>query len=263
MKTSKLISATVALALAVLLLQSVALAKKGGTSILHFMVRATMDATDADPDAAGSVNAKLNQQGHADNQRLTIAVNHLDSNTAYRLLALLGDDTNLTEVADFDTDGNGAALLQYVHVGSSHGHGHGGGDPLPNALNPLSSIRELVVQNTSTQEVLNADLTTSGKFQYLVKRPMTNDGVEPDAAASLRIHASQNFVQFRLNASGLTASNTYFLAINEDIAADFTSDANGGLRINNLPVGAPDILDIHELAILNSSSNSVLSTSLP
>ena len=263
MKAFKFITTTVALIVAAMLLQSVAFAKKGGTSILHFMVRATMVATNADLNATGSVNAKLNQQGNADNQRLTIAVGHLDSNATYRLLALLGDDTNLTEIVDFDTDASGAALLKYSFVGSSHGNGHGPGAPLPDALNPLSDIRNLVVQNTSTQEVLNADLTSPDKLQYLVKRAMTNDGVEPGATASLRIHASQNSVQFRISASGLTATSTYFLAINSDIATNFSSDASGKLRIDGLPGGAPDILDIHELAILNSSSNSVLSTSLP
>jgi hypothetical protein len=263
MKPFKLITTIVTLVLAVLLVQSAAVAKKGGTSILHFMVRATLTATDVSPNATGSVDAKLNQQGRADNQRLTIAVDHLDASASYHLLALLGDDTNLTEIADFDTDANGAALLKYSHIGSSNGRGHGPGDPLPNALNPLSDIRELVVQNTNAEEVLSADLTNPDSLQYLVKRAMNNDGVEPGAAASLRIHASQNFVQFRIRASGLAASNTYFLAINEDIAADFTSDAKGGLRIDGLPAGSPDILDIHELAILNGASNSVLSTSLP
>jgi hypothetical protein len=263
MKALKFTSIAVVVVFSALLLQSVALAKKGGTSILHFMVRTTMVATNVEPSATGSIDAKLNQQGHADNQRLTIAVGHLDGNTTYQLWALLGDDTNLTEIADFETDANGDALLRYSHVGSSHGHGHGPGDPLPAALDPLSNIRELVVQNSSTQEVLNADLTSPSRTQYLVKRTMTNDGIELGATASLRIHASQKFVQFRIDASGLTTTSTYFLAINNDIASELTSDSHGRLRVNALPGGSPDILDIHELAILNSSSNSVLSTLLP
>jgi len=92
---------------------------------------------------------------------------------------------------------------------------------------------------------------------------MSNDHVEDSAAAALRIHASGSFVQFRIDATGLTATQTYFLAINSDIASSATSDAQGDLSISGLPAGAPAILDIHELAILNSSSNSVLSTTLP
>jgi hypothetical protein len=259
MKSFKGITLTVAVFLGVLLVQTVAVAKKGGTSILHFMIHATMVGSNA----TGSVDAKLNQQGNADNQRLTITVANLDSNTTYHLLALLNDDTNLTAVVDFDTDANGAATLNYSHVGSSHGHGHGPGSALPDALNPLSNIGNLVVQDASTQEVLVADFTAPDSLQYLVKRAMTNDGAEPSAAASLRIHASQKLVQFQLNASGLTTSSTYFLAVNDAIASNLTSDAKGRLGIKSLPSGSPDILDIHQLAILNSSSNSVLSTSLP
>lgn len=236
---------------------------KGGTSILHWMLHATFVNTSADTDAVGSVDARLNQQGHADNQRLTISVGSLDSNATYTLSALLGDDTNLTEVATFDTDANGSAVIKYSFVGSSHGHGHGPGAPLPDVLKSISNIRELIIDNSSTQDVLRADLTAPHKLQYLVKRAMSNDDVEVAAAAALRIHASQTFVQFRINASGLTASQTYFLAINSDIATNLTSDASGTLTISKLPAGAPDILDIHELAILNSASNSVLSTSLP
>lgn len=263
MKTTRLNLGILAIATVGLFLGQTTFGGKGGTSILHWMLRAAFVNTDVDTDAVGSVDAKLNQQGHADNQRLTINVGNLDSNATYTLSAFLGDDTNLTEVATFDTDANGSAVITYSHVGSSHGDGHGPGTPLPDVLKPISNIRGLVIDNSSTQDVLRADLTAPRKLQYLVKRAMANDGVEPGAAAALRIHASQSFVQFRLNASGLTASQTYFLAINNDIASNLSSDAGGNLKINGLPAGAPRALDIHELAILNSASNSVLSTTLP
>ena len=136
--------------------------------------------------------------------------------------------------------------------------------PLPDALNPINKILSLAVADVNTQSVMSADLTNPDSLQYLVKRGMHNDGVENSAAAGLRIHATKNFVQFGLRASGLTPSASYFLAINNaQPYTDLTTDTSGNASVNALPVGAPDILDITNLAILNSSSNSVLSTTLP
>jgi len=263
MRTTKRFLGLLGFISAGLLLSHTTYGAKGGTSILHWMLHATFTNTDLAPNAIGSVDAKLNQQGNADNQKLNISLGKLDSNTTYTLSAVLGDDTNLTDVTTFTTDANGAAAFKYSHVGSSHGNGHGPGTPLPDALKPISNIRELVVDISSTQEVLRADLTAPDRFQYLVKRAMSNDHVEDTAAASLRIHASGSFVQFRIDATGLTATQTYFLAINSDIASSTTSDTQGKLNISGLSGGAPAILDIHDLAILNSTSNSVLSTTLP
>jgi len=130
---------------------------KGGTSILHWMLRATFTNTGVETGAVGSVDAKLNQQGNADNQKLNISLGKLTSNTTYTLSAALGDDTNLTDVTTFTTDANGSAAFKYSHVGSSHGNGHGSGTPLPDVLKPISNIRQLVIDISSTQEVLRAD----------------------------------------------------------------------------------------------------------
>jgi len=246
-----------------LILSQTTFGNKGGTSILHWMLHATFTNMGVETGAVGSVDAKLNQQGNADNQKLNITLNKLATNTTYTLSAALGDDTNLTDVTTFTTDANGSAAFKYSHLGSSHSNGHGPGTPLPDVLKPISNIRQLVIDISSTQEVLSADLTAPDSFQYLVKRAMSNDHVEDTATAALRIHASGSFVQFRIDATGLMATQTYFLAVNSDIASSVTSDTNGKLNISGLPAGAPSILDIHELAILNSTSNSVLSTTLP
>ena len=261
MKAKKLTLVTVAIALSVALAQHSAVAKKGGTSILHFMVRTEMTSTGFDPGAQGSINGKRNQQGHADNQRLEIVAANLQSNTTYFLLASTLDHLSPTNVDEFVTDGNGAADIKYVKLGQ--GNASPGGDPLPSGLDPISKIRALAVSIGGTQDVLTADLTGPDKLQYLIKRAMTNDGVDADAAAALRIKATQSFVQFRIRASGLDPTSTCYLAINGSIAETEMSDASGDLNIESLPGGAPDVLDITGLAVLNSASNSVLSTTLP
>lgn len=263
MKANKWIVGVIVLSLITLYGQHYAIAKKGGngngTSILHLTVDVTMTGTGVDPDAAGSAQADHKKQGNSNQQDLDISLANLNPNTTYDLMVVVGDNTNL--VTQFTTDAGGAAVFNYVQKNTGKASPHG--DPLPNELDPVSSILALQVVNASTQTVLNADFTVPDKLQYLVKRNMTNDGVDNDAAASLRIKSNGSSVQFRLRASGLDASATYFLAINGSIAETETTDANGGLNLTSLPGGAPDVLDITSLAIWNVSSNSVLSTTLP
>jgi hypothetical protein len=212
--------------------------------------------------AAGSVNAKQNQQGHANNERLDISISGLTSNTNYQLLAMLGDDTNLTQIADVATDANGAAALHYVKVGNGNGNAGGlghGKSPLPGALDPLSNIRELTILNTSTQAVLTADLTAPDKLQYLIKRDLSTGNVD----AQLRIKATTSQTQFRLTASGLNPTNDYLLVLNGSIAETDTTDAGGNLKISSLLQNPGDILDLHTIALWDSVSNVVLSTTLP
>jgi len=131
-------------------------------------------------------------------------------------------------------------------------------------LDPLNNIRELAVAYVSAQVVLRADLTASARQTHdLIKRKLSNDGTEPNAEAALGIKATEKKSQFRLLAGGLNPATDYIFAINGDVVSTSASDANGNLAIVELPVGTPDILDIHQLAIWNSISNSVLSTTLP
>ncbi|MBI3853346.1 MAG: hypothetical protein HY298_24125 [Verrucomicrobia bacterium] len=243
----------------------------GGTDILHFFVRKAMSPEGSNTNATGFVSAKQNKQGNANNQKLDITAASLNAAGSYLLFALLGNDTNFTFVTQFDTDTNGAAAFHYQKNSSNQGQGQGKGKtPLPTVLNPISNIRELAIANTTTQivlvttqVVLRADLTAPDKLQYLVKRKLTNDGADPDAEGTLRIKATENFVQFHLQAERLDPSTNFLLVIYGNVVSTNASDANGELRIDGLPAGVPDILDIHSVAIWNSASNSVLSTLLP
>lgn len=235
-----------------------------GTNILHFFVRKTMNNTGIIPDATGHVNGMLVRQGKANNQKFDISVTKLSANTAYSLAALVGDDTNFTDIAEFNTDAVGSAKIQYRRMGANGNSGLGRGKfAMPDGLNPISNLRELAVVDTNSQVVLSADLTAPDKLQYLVKRSLANDGVEPDAGATLRLHGTTTFTQFRVLASGLQTNSTYSLAINGNVNETKTSDANGNLNFTTLLVNPIDILDARTLAIWNSASNSVLSTLLP
>ena len=241
-----------------------AASKRHGTDILHFFVRKTMTNDGALTNATGRVQANQNQQGNANNQRLDIVLKNLDPAGTYQLLAVLDDDTNYTQVSEFQPDAQGNASLNYRKVGSSKGKGKGKGlgkgkNALPAALDPISDIRQLAISLYSTQAVLHADLTAPDKLQYLVKRNLSTNDID----ATLRIKATVNQTQFRLIAAGLNPTNDYLLALNGNVVQTESTDEKGALAIDSLLTNPGDILDLHSIGLWDSSSNVVLSTTLP
>jgi hypothetical protein len=216
------------------------------------------------------------EQGKADHQDLNIRVQGLDANYTYQLSALLDENTNLLSALSFSTDANGAATLMLrdfsqgnpkanIHShghGNGHGHGHGKGNgrqDIPDVLNPISSIRELDVVNSNAQSVLVADLTAPSRLTYLVKRDLSSQNVN----GQLRIQATNKKAQFGLSAAGLNPTNDYLLSFNGGIVQTNSTDSTGRLRISAPMETATDILDLHSVALLDNSSNVVLSTTLP
>ena len=189
-----------------------ALAKKGGTSILHLTVTVPMTGA-----GSGSVVADHKAQGGAEKQSLDLQLAGLDAGATYVLLASTTKNGNLSEIGTLTTDGNGAFSVHYVKQGQGKAHPHG--EALPAALDPVSDLRTLEISIGGTQTVMSADMTAPSSIQYLVKRFLDNDGADSDAGASLRLKSNGvSADQLRIRASGLDASATYFVAINGAIA---------------------------------------------
>jgi hypothetical protein len=232
-----------------------------GTDILHWSVRKAMTNEDTNSHASASVDLKQNTQGHANNQRIDLRLRNLVTNTPYQLWALIGDDTNYVHASDFTTDGKGNAKLNYKFVGSSQGHGNGNGKKagVPDELLPISQLRGLAIGNSATQAVLTANLLAPDKLQYLIKRHLESG----DVSADLRLKSTTKKLQFRLEVSGLAATNSYNLALNDAVVASGSSSTNGTLSFTSLPVSAADILTVHTLSLIDAATNTVLSTTLP
>lgn len=230
-----------------------------GASVMHYMTRNTLVTTDAGSNAVGWIRLQHNEQGHSSKQSLQIHVNGLETNTPYKLIAIVGDDTNAAPVAGFMSDRNGRNRLSYT----SRGQGRGGRNPLPDELNPLADVRSIGIENASTQTVAYAWIADAERFQYLVKRNLTSEDTNGTAAGSISLIANQRHVNFRLLAGGLTAANAYHLALNSDIVSTVSANEDGRLEIKGWPANAPAILDLRSLSLLDGSSNVVLSATLP
>jgi hypothetical protein len=245
-----------ALSLAVTTMLSVhAYGAQAGTSVQHLVFQTALVSTGVDTDASGSVSGSITRQGKANNQSLKISVAHLDPNTAYQLVALLGDDTNPVSAGGFTTGSKGAAVVAYV----AKSPGKAKGTSLPGVLNPLCAVRELDIVDSNTNIVLRAVLTSPDKGQYLVQRAMVNTGTLPAAVGSLRIKASSHSsAQFRLQASGLTPHTSYVLVFNGIVAQTNVSDASGRLTVAAFPPSAPNVLDIQMVSLSDSTGANVI-----
>ena len=233
---------------------------KGGKDILHWAVRKVMTNEDTNSTATAKVDLRQNTQGNANNQRIDLRIRDLASNTNYQLWALIGGDTNYVHAADFTTDESGDARLKYMFVGSSQGQGHAKGKKaMPGDLNPISQITGLAIGNANTQAVFTANLLSPDKLNYLVKRRLT----EGDITADLRLKATTSNLQFRMFVWGLSPTNEYHLAINDAVVSSGSATTNGNLSFDSLPVSGSDILTVRSVSLIDSATNTVLSTALP
>jgi hypothetical protein len=239
-------------------------AAQGGTDILHLVLHKAASPTELASNAVGRIELRQNRQGHADNQRLRMQLSNLETNAGYQLFAWLGDGTNATYVGPIGSSANGQARLDYWSVASRQGfHAGRGHAPLPAVLNPVSQIRALTVTDASTQAVMTADFTMPDRLEYLVKRRFNNDGVEPSAQGTLRLHSNVSSARVRVAVAGLTATNDYFLAVNGMTVMTNATGSRGRLVFDGALQNPAGILDVHRIAVWNSAGTSVLSVTLP
>lgn len=224
--------------------------------ILHYFAKHLMANTGIVTNASGSINLHENSVSKGKPQALHIELRHLEVNSTYRLTALVGNETNLTLVAEFVSDDNGNAHLDFRDKANGHG---GGKNPLPASLSPLTSIHQLSIEDTNSSTVLTADLSAPDKFVFFLKRDISAN----DIRASLQINSETHKARLRVAASGLEADTDYTLALNDSAVTTASSDAKGQIRLGWELENAADILSLHSVSLLDSGTNVVLSATLP
>jgi len=224
-----------------------------GTDILHFFDRADFSG---DGGASGTVFARENKQGKADNQSVSITLKGLDNNTPYTLLISTVDDTNLVSASDFTSDKKGKAKISLKKTGKGNGNGK---NALPDVMQPVAALRSLAVINADTQTVATADLTAPTQLQYQIKRDLSTN----DITATLRLQATTKKTRLQLSARGLPATNDFYLVLNGGISQTNTVDSRGHLEMATELINPGDILDLRTVEVVDTSSNVVLSTTLP
>jgi len=255
-KISNVWRLTLGLTVAVMLSPHAAFANPDETSVMHLMTETDMTTTSVDANAQGKLNVTMTRQGNASLQELKITAANLGRNTAYGLVAFIGDDTNATAIADFTTDRKGGLSVTFEKKSQGRMNPHT--LPLPEALDPLCNVRELNIVNLNRQTVLQGVLTNPNQGQYQVKQPMNNPGFLPAAKGILHIQANPHSTQFGLAVKGLARLTPYNLQINGSIIQSVTSGTSGNLNLNEIPNWLPDVLDIHTVALTYGGENTVV-----
>lgn len=260
MGKSKLVLIGAALA-SMAVMMSAADATRRGTSVLHYMTRTPFATTELGTNASASLRLQHNEQGRSALQKFNLKSAGLAPNTEYFLSAVLGEEPTAIQIGTATTDGQGRLRVSFMKKGQGNGNPS---KALPEELDPVSSIREISLQETvTTQTVAVATINTSPSYQYLVKRNLTQQDTNATPAGSVSLKANASTVNFRLLADGLAAGGTYHLAINESIVESVTADESGAAQIVSWPATAPALLDLRSVSFLDGSSNVVLSATLP
>jgi hypothetical protein len=228
------------------------------TKVLHYLNRPVLAPAVAGSSVTGSVRLQLNEQGGSALQKLDLNATGLQPNTDYALIVALRGEPDTNSVGTVTSDNQGR-----VRVSLAKGNGENG-EALPAGLDPVTAIRGLGLGTVAgTQTIAWSVINTSSKFQYLVDRILGQQDTNATPAGSISLEANASSVNFNLQATGLSASSTYHLALNGTVAMTATSDSEGALELTTWPAGAPAVLDLSSLALLDGSNNVVLSTTLP
>jgi hypothetical protein len=203
------------------------------------------------PGAAGKLSGKSKQVGLVIGEQLTISFVSLNPSTAYQLVAFIGSNTTATVVTTFTSDAKGKFSTTYKKGNQISAKSTG--MPLPDALSPLTSVRELDVLSAGAT-VLTGTVVPADKLVYQFKGPMVNTGAIPSAAATLQLKATLKSAQFKLQASGLPPNTDFLLSVNVSVIQKVTTDSKGKLNLKASPTGSPATLGIHTVALASNTT---------
>jgi hypothetical protein len=222
----------------------------GVINSITYSFRTALTNTGVDSDARGTVSGSLNRRGATDNQRLTVNVSKLDADTTYHLVVFLDDSGTSTNVIDFITNHRGGSTVSYVKRNHLH--------PLPDAVDPITNIREVDIVNVGGQTVLQADLTNPTSFSYAVAHAMDNTGFLAGAGGTARLSGSPHATRASVTATGLTPLTSYQLIVNGVGSTTKTSDRRGNLIVAGPKVGLELVLDIRTVALADSTGTHII-----
>jgi hypothetical protein len=217
-----------------------------GTSIFHWTVRAELTPEIAGDSAPyGTVRATHKQQGKADSQGLRVVVRRLQPNTTYKLWAWTGD-----------LPAEPPPVEDYIFLASFQSGVHGGYVGkyyfLPEELDPLQNVKEVIITDEFNVVVLRANLTEPERWQFLFRRELDeDDSVDADAEGVLRLKSHYLRGSYRLYLAGLEPDTAYSLVVNDndEEAEIITTDEYGTSNTLTVLENPYDMLKIQALSI--------------
>jgi len=260
-RTTFLLAGALALAVTLLAANAGEKPKENKKGLLHFSIQKRMANEGALADANGKVDLHSDVHDKDNHQDVHLHLGGLDATATYQLAAQVDDDTNLTQVLTFTSDREGKADIHLREKGPKHPHDKDGhvDAQLPSELQPASLISQLIVTDTNGTAILTADLTAPDKFEYFAKLDLSSG----DIRSKLEIKADGHKGHLKLDAKGLEAGSQYSLTLNGNVAGSDAADEHGNVHFKAELQNPADILALSSVAVLDASSNTVLSTTVP
>jgi hypothetical protein len=215
--------------------------------------------TGFDADADGSAQIIVKHKGAAEVERLRLVLSHLDARSTYRLLASVGDETNLVVVSEFTTTPSGRALVLGLNPGKKRTIAKR--RKLAAELIPLVEVTKLAVANSNGDIVLTVDLRSSPSLNFQLSSVLTSTGVDPTAVGCVAVAIQDGNTQFRLFAAG--ASSSFTVLVNESPIGIYPAGPGGRISLGALPPSAPSPLSFKSFSILNADTDEILTTTVP
>jgi hypothetical protein len=225
-------------------------------AVLHYMTFTPLAAEEGSP-VSGELRLQFKQQKNSSLEKLDLDARGLALKREFVLVAITGTGTNA--VASVPSDKRGRLSLSWSRKGQG---GDNGKNAFPDELASVADLRAIALLDGSTT-VAWAWVNTSPKYQYLVKRALTPANMNSDAVGAVRLKANAEELKFAVGAAGLVPGAPYHLTLNSTVVASLLADADGRVGFVGWPASAPNVLDLRAVAVLDGSSNVVLSTVLP
>lgn len=232
----------------------IAQASPNGPTSVRYTVESAMTSTGVDAEASGQVQAYSKRVGSSDHHRLRVNATGLAPKTSYTLLAQTGSDPNFVAVANFKTGSRGAGRVVYLN--SSVRSGAASRRSLPQALNPVSTVRAIAVADSDGHVVLTTDLHQAESMQFEITSVFENTGNDAAAIGCVAVACQGGGVQFRLFAAGDSSQFTF--CVNGAPVETYQADVTGHIRVGLFPNSAPSPLDFFNLSLRNSADQVVL-----
>lgn len=221
---------------------------------LHLLTR-TAVVPGENSSATGEMRLHVHKRGECDLATFDLNVRGLSPRTEYTLVVVTDDA--MVPVKTLKTDKKGRLNFDY------HTHsGKNGGEGLPDGISSVAAIRGVALQQGGVVAA-SAWVEDSTDLLYAVKKNLTPTNPSGTARGALKLLSNAEDAFFRLGAAGLTPGQAYHVAFNGTVAASLTADAEGRVGFVELPAGAPTVLALRSVALLDASNNTVLETSLP
>jgi hypothetical protein len=234
-----------------------------GPDTIQYVVRNNVAPTEFGPETlSGTFEVQYTQRGDVVRERVVLQVAGLETNATVSLTAGIGDDpANVVTAAFLDTDSRGRVRKTFVSTQPPPRRASRL-PAVPELMSPTINVGAICIEDSTGKLIANAGVQDAYRYQYVVRRNLTQENPEGTAEGSMTLTANQRKTKLTLQAGGLEPSTEYTLVMNGTAVGVVTSNDRGIIKIRDWPAEAPPVLTLRTLS-LDGPDGPVLTSTFP